>query len=135
MRSNVDECVFYRESVMYVLYTDNSILAGRDLKEVERAIEDIKKTKLDITIEGDIQDSLGVISTERRMGQSVLGVNLDRKKDGTIHLTQPHLIDQILDNCDLKKMPSQDHFQLHPQDYFRDTQVHLTLMDHSTTDL
>ena len=88
-RSKVDECVLYRGSVMYVLYTDDSILAGPDLKEVKRAIEDIKKTKLDITIEGDIQD--------------FLGVNIDRKKDGTIHLTQPHLIDQILDDLRLEE--------------------------------
>ena len=49
----------------------DSILAGPDLKEIERAIEDIKKAKLDITIEGDIQD--------------FLGVNIDRTKDWTIH--------------------------------------------------
>ena len=42
--------MFYRGSVMYVLYTDDSILAGPDLKEVEQAIEDIKKAKLDITM-------------------------------------------------------------------------------------
>jgi hypothetical protein len=35
------------------------------------------------SIEGDIQD--------------FLGVNIDRKDDGSIHLTQPHLIDQILE--------------------------------------
>lgn len=97
-RSEVDECVFYRGSVMYVLYTDDSILAGPDLKEVERAIEDIKKAKLDITIEGDIQD--------------FLGVNIDRREDGTVHLTQPHLIEQILkdlrleDNATTKTLPA-----------------------------
>jgi len=67
---------------MYVLYTDDSILAGPDLDEIEQAIADIKAAKLDITIEGDIQD--------------FLGVNIDRKPDGSIHMTQPHLIDQIL---------------------------------------
>ena len=35
---------------MYVLYIDYSILAGPDLKEIEKAIEDIKYAKLDITI-------------------------------------------------------------------------------------
>ncbi|CAJ1959006.1 unnamed protein product [Cylindrotheca closterium] len=87
-QSEVDECVFYRGSVMYVLYTDDSLLAGPDLKEVEQAIEDIKAAKLDITIEGDIQD--------------FLGVNIERKEDGTIHLTQPHLIDQILEDLRLE---------------------------------
>ena len=45
-------------------------------------IADIKKAKLDITIEGDIQD--------------FLGVNINRKEDGTIEFTQPHLIDKIM---------------------------------------
>ena len=81
-KSEVDECVFYRGQVMYVLYTDDSILAGPSEEEIDKVIEDIKKAKLDITIEGDLQD--------------FLGVNIDRKPDGSIHLTQPHLIDQIL---------------------------------------
>jgi len=87
-QSKVDECVFYRGSVMYVLYTDDSILAGPDIKEIDQAIKDIRDAKLDITIEGDIQD--------------FLGINIDRKQDGSIHLTQPHLVDQILEDL---KMP------------------------------
>ena len=31
-KSTVDECVFYRGNVMYVLYTDDFILAGPDIK-------------------------------------------------------------------------------------------------------
>ena len=73
---------------MYVLYTDDSILAGPNLGEIEKAIEDIKKAKLDITIEGDLQD--------------FLGINITRKEDGTIHLAQPHLIDQILKDLALQ---------------------------------
>eukprot|EP00980_Cylindrotheca_fusiformis_P021431 scaffold8293_cov68-Cylindrotheca_fusiformis.AAC.1 len=83
-QSKVDECVFYRGSVMYVLYTDDSILAGPNQDDIDRAIADIQAAGLEITIEGDIQD--------------FLGVNIDRKEDGLIHLTQPHLIDQILED-------------------------------------
>jgi hypothetical protein len=82
LQSKVDKCVFYRGKTMYILYTDDSILAGPDKKEINQIIKDMKKAKLDITIEGDLQD--------------FLGVNIDRKDDRTIHLTQPHLIDQIL---------------------------------------
>jgi transposase InsO family protein len=82
VQSKVDECVFYKGQTMYILYTDDSILAGPDEKEIDQIIKDMKKAKLDITIEGDLQD--------------FLGVNIDRKEDGSIHLTQPHLIDQIL---------------------------------------
>ena len=69
---------------MYVLYTDDYIISGIYPKERDKAVEDIKSAKLDITIEGDIQD--------------FLGVNIDHKPDGTIHMTQPHLVDQILDD-------------------------------------
>lgn len=98
-QSKVDDCVFYKGQVMYVLYTDDSILAGPDEDEINQVIADMRKAKLDITIEGDLQD--------------FLGVNIERKADGTIHLTQPHLIDQILadlrldkDDVKIKKTPA-----------------------------
>ena len=47
----------------------------------------MRKIKLDITEEGTLEDFLGVI--------------IDRKKDGTIHLTQPLLIDSILKDLNL----------------------------------
>ena len=82
-QSKVDECVFYRGKTLYVLYTDDSLLAGPDLKEIEQVIYDLQHmAKLAITVEGDLAD--------------FLGVNIDRRDDGTIHLSQPHLIDQIL---------------------------------------
>ena len=65
---------------MYVLYTDNSILVDTNENKINQFIEDIKKVKLDITVqEGDLQDFL-------------VGVNIDQKEDGSIHLTQPHFI-------------------------------------------
>ena len=42
----------------------------------------MKSVGLDITVEGDISD--------------FLGVKIERKPDGTVHLNQPQLIDQIL---------------------------------------
>ena len=82
-QSKVDECVFYRGKTLYVLYTDDSLLAGPDKKEIEAIIDELQtKAKLAITVEGDLAD--------------FLGVSIDRRSDGTIHLTQPHLIDQIL---------------------------------------
>ncbi len=45
---------------MYVLYTDDSILAGLDQKEIEQTVQQMKEAGLDITIEGDLSDFLGV---------------------------------------------------------------------------
>lgn len=88
-QSKYDECVFFRGSIMYVLYTDDSILAGPDQQEIATAIKDIKAAGLDITEEGDLQD--------------FLGINIEKREDGTINLTQPHLIDQILVDLRLDK--------------------------------
>ena len=79
--SQYDECVFYKGTMIYVLYTDDSILVGPNRKELENAVRDIQKI-LNITVEGDLTD--------------FLGVNIDRREDGTIKLSQPRLIDQII---------------------------------------
>ena len=80
-RSEVDECIFYKGNVIYVLYTDDSILTGPDKGEIDQVIRDIRAAGLDITEEGDIKDFLGVHIT---------------KKDGKITFAQPHLIDKVL---------------------------------------
>ena len=49
-----------RGQTLYVLYTDDSILAGPSEKEIDQIIKDLRKAKLDLTIEGDLQDFLGV---------------------------------------------------------------------------
>jgi hypothetical protein len=87
VQSAIDECVFYRNKTMYVLYTDDSILAGPDEEEIEQIIQDMKRVKLDVTVEGDIQD--------------FLGVNIEKKKDASIHLAKPQLIDSILKDLNL----------------------------------
>ena len=65
-----------------MIYTDESILDGRTHKdELFQSIRYIKNTKLNITIEGNFH--------------YFLGINIDSRHDGSIHLTQPHLIYQI----------------------------------------
>jgi hypothetical protein len=75
---------FTEDRLFILLFTVDSILAGPDQKETDQVIKDLKKAKLDITVEGDIQD--------------FLGVNIEKHKDGTVRLMQePHLIDAVLD--------------------------------------
>ena len=74
---------------MCALHTDDSILAGPNEAEIDQIIKEMKQAELDTTVEGDIQD--------------FLGVNIERKKDGSIHLTQPHLIDQTLKDLRLDR--------------------------------
>ena len=91
VQSKVDECLFYKGNVMYALYTDDSILAGPDKGEVDEIINLMKKAKLDITDEGNVED--------------FLGVNIVRREDGSVKLSQPHLIKQILSDLKMDRQP------------------------------
>ena len=71
------------------LYTDNSIPGSPDQEEIVKIIEDLKRSKLILNVEGDLQD--------------FLGVSIEIQGDGTINLMQPHLIDHILADLHLTK--------------------------------
>jgi hypothetical protein len=88
VQSKFDDCVFYKGRMVYVLYTDDSILAGPDKGEIDQTIREMQSV-LDITIEGDLTD--------------FLGVNIDRREDGTIKLSQPKLIDQVISDLHLEQ--------------------------------
>ena len=81
-KSEIDEGVFYRGRVVYILYTDDSILAAPTKEEVDKTIRDIKGAGLNVTIEGDIND--------------FLGVHIEKVNDNEIKMTQPHLMKQII---------------------------------------
>ena len=87
-QSRFDECVFYKKDMIYILYTDNSIIAGSDKQAIDQTISAIKKSGLDITIEGDIRD--------------FLGINITRHKD-SYEMTQSQLIKSILNELHLSK--------------------------------
>jgi hypothetical protein len=98
-QSAIDECVFYKGQCIYVLYTDDSILAAPTDKDLDQVIQEMKDSGLDLTVEGDVSD--------------FLGVKIDRQPNGEVHLTQPHLIDSILellnlqeDKCKVKTIPA-----------------------------
>ena len=64
-------------------YTDDSILAGPDPKEIKRIMDLMCKANLDIAIEGDRED--------------FLGVNINRKDDGTIHLIEWVIVHGVIE--------------------------------------
>jgi hypothetical protein len=58
--SDIDECLFYKGKSVFTLYTDDSILAGPDPQELDDIIQEMKAVGLNLTVEGDISDFLGV---------------------------------------------------------------------------
>jgi transposase InsO family protein len=89
IQSEHDPCVFYKGRAIYILYTDDSILAGPDEHELDAIIQQMKDVGLKITSEGGIED--------------FLGINIDRKPDGTFVLTQKRLIESILKDLGLNR--------------------------------
>ena len=67
---------------MFVLYTDDSILAGPDPQELDDIVKEMEAVGHKLTVEGDISD--------------FLGVQIDRINDNTFNLSQPHLINDVL---------------------------------------
>jgi hypothetical protein len=81
VQSGTDECVFYRGTTTFMIYTDDGIFCGPDEAEIAGCLKDLS-SRFDITDEEDIDE--------------YLGVKVTRDNDGTITLTQPHLIDSII---------------------------------------
>ena len=73
---------------MYALYIDDSILGAPTQKKLDAAIKAIQDANLRITLEGDLVD--------------FLGVKIELKWSNEIIFTQPHLINDILNDLGLK---------------------------------
>jgi Reverse transcriptase (RNA-dependent DNA polymerase)/GAG-pre-integrase domain len=87
-QSGTDECVFYRGTTIFMVYTDDGIFCGPDEQEIATCMSELG-TRFEITDEGDIDE--------------YLGVKVTRMPDGTITLTQPHLIDSIISDLGFKE--------------------------------
>ena len=80
--SKCDPCLYYRNHVMFFFYVDDGIFISKHPQDVEAAIADLRHTGLDLEDRGSIAD--------------YLGINFRHKKDGSIFMSQPHLIDQLI---------------------------------------
>jgi histone deacetylase 1/2 len=90
-QSKVDECVYYRGSSILLCYIDDTIIIDPSNKEIDKIIAQLRERKFDVQDEGQIED--------------YLGVRIQHKKDGTIEMSQPHLIKQILQDLNLIRPP------------------------------
>ena len=85
-QSAIDDCVFYKGNVIFFFYVDDGIFVSPDSKEVDKVIKELKDPAigLDLEDQGDIAD--------------YLGINFNYGKDVTIIMSQPQLIDQIIED-------------------------------------
>jgi hypothetical protein len=94
IQSCIDECVFYKGTCVLLVYVDDTIILGPVKTDVDEAICLIK-TKFQLGEEGDLCD--------------YLGIKVTKLLDGTITLTQPHLVDAILKDVNLQSARTTGH--------------------------
>ena len=83
------KCVWYRYKTIFFYYVDDGIFMGTDSGAIDREIEEIDRAGLDIEDKGNIKD--------------YLGINVDDQDNGKINLTQPQIIDSIINDVQLPK--------------------------------
>ena len=103
-QSLVDECVFYRGEVIFIVYVDDGIFMGKNDQLINAAIEELKALDLNLEDQGHPAD--------------YVGVNIKQHKDGAYELTQRALIDSIIADAGLtdakvKAVPAKVSVQLH----------------------
>jgi hypothetical protein len=86
-QSLVDECIFYRGEVIFIVYVNDGIFLAKSNDQMSIAIKELKNLKLKIEDQWHPAD--------------YVGVNIKRHKDGTYELTQRALIDSIINNTGL----------------------------------
>jgi Reverse transcriptase (RNA-dependent DNA polymerase) len=84
----LDPCILWRGNTILIIYTDDTIITGNNVNEIDTAIADIASI-FEITSKDSVSD--------------FLCVNIDRHDDNTVTLSQPKLIQTILDDLGLKE--------------------------------
>ena len=103
-QSQIDDCVFYRGDVIFIVYVDDGIFLGSSDEQLSGIITEMRNLELDIEDQGHPAD--------------YVGVNIKRLKDGSIGLSQRGLIDTIIQDAGLqdskvKAVPAKVNEHLH----------------------
>jgi hypothetical protein len=80
-QSTADDCLYYKQKVMFVVYVDDGILVSPDNNQLQVELESLRG-RFTISVEGSISD--------------YVGVNISKTEDGKIHMSQPNIIRSII---------------------------------------
>ena len=87
-QSKFDECIFYKGDLIFFFYVDDGIFLYPDKRKVDDAIKELNHANMDLEDQGALADCLGI--------------NFAYQHDGSIIMSQPQLIDQIIKDVNLK---------------------------------
>ena len=88
--SAFDPCLYYRGSVLFLVYIDDCIMFRPDAGAIDQVVTDLRSCPQQFTVDdqGDVGD--------------FLGIQIKRHTDGSVHLSQPQLIDSIIKDLHLQ---------------------------------
>jgi len=103
-QSLIDECVFYRDDVIFIVYVDDGIFVGSSEVQLANIVTELRNIGLDIEDQGHPSD--------------YVGVNIKQSSNGSIEFSQRALIDSIikdvhLNDAKVKPVPAKVSLQLH----------------------
>ena len=88
--SKFDPCLYYRKSIVFLVYIDDCIVFGPNDTAIDEVVKDLRMSSKNFTI--DDQGEVG----------DFLGIQIQTRDDGSIVLTQPQLIDSIIHDLHLQ---------------------------------
>lgn len=81
-QSKHDPCLFFKENIVCVIYVDDTIFFSKNDALINQTIKDLQDADFVLTDEGQVD--------------AFLGIRMQKQSDGSIKMTQPHLISTIL---------------------------------------
>jgi hypothetical protein len=87
VQSEADPCLFISNDIICLIYVDDALLFYKDKESINALVNKMKQE--------------GMLFREEESVAGYLGVHIDRRDDGTIHLTQKGLADKIVDSLHL----------------------------------
>jgi hypothetical protein len=81
IQSSADECVYYKDSIVFLVYVDDGILISPKEDLLREELSSLQRT-FTISVEGTLND--------------YVGVNITRTEDNAYHLSQPNIINSKL---------------------------------------
>ena len=81
-QSDINSCLFMKDNVILILYVDDAVLISPDLSRIKACVQSLKED-FALTDDGPLHD--------------YLGTRFIRSKDGSIELTQPRMIQRVLE--------------------------------------
>jgi hypothetical protein len=87
VQSEADPCLFISNDIICLIYVDDALLFYKDKESIDILVNKMKQERM--------------LFREEESVAGYLGVHIDRRDDGTIHLTQKGLAEKIVDSLHL----------------------------------